>query len=527
MGVVGGAAVARRGWLRLQPPPAATWPPLAVSALPARQRAILRRVPGVVVDQAGRLTYRGEDGEGEALPAALPAAPTQWNREHANRWDRLESGTPWAIVLHWFGDDPEDKLNLASYLHGFDGLRQVSGYETRTSAHALVGRAHPAEAEEGVAIVQTQLPYPDGTPLVASHLPMLDYASHQARQQYFVRALYELSEQEPTVHSVLQDWFDGPWVDPNMRSLGIEITGRDFDAAQTALPDQQVANVVAVVAALMLRYNIRGSNLLGHLEIQTSKPDPGKKFMALVRSLLGSLALTSGEARLKELLFGQYLGTHGDAWQAVRTYFQLGRDTLVLTGRPMQVYEWEAYSGHWWLADQLPGHTHTPIPAMRSFLPPLPGASISPEATFTNPHNHAGVDLYLAASGANLSADVLLGAPGLCLYSGPVRNQHRGTQAFFRHRQADGAEFLSHYANLSSVAGLENGRLYPAGEIVGQVDSGVGKTFGLHFGVAYGAAWETTLRANPEVPLNASVGWIRERFMDAGRFLEERGGESG
>jgi hypothetical protein len=308
-----------------------------------------------------------------------------------------------------------------------------------------------------------------------------------------------------------------------MRSLGIEITGRDFDSTQTAPPDQQVANVVAVAAALMLRYNIPGSNLLGHLEIQTNKPDPGKKFMALVRCLLGSLALTSGDARLKELLFGQHLGTHGDPWQAVRTYFQLGRDYLVLTGRPIQVYEWEAHSGHWTLADQLPGHTHTPIPAMRNLHPPLPGASISPEATFTNPHNHAGVDFYLPASRANLTTDVILTAPGLCLYTGPVRNQHSGYQAFFRHRQADGAEVLSHYANLSSVAGLEIGRLYQAGEVVGQLNSGVGKTFGLHFGIAYGAAWETTLRSNPEVPLNASVSWIRERFMDPMKIMEEGG----
>jgi hypothetical protein len=101
-----------------------------------------------------------------------------------------------------------------------------------------------------------------------------------------------------------------------------------------------------------------------------------------------------------------------------------------------------------------------------------------------------------------------------------VRNQHTGYQAFFRHRQADGAEFLSHYANLSRVASLEVGGLYPAGEVVGQVNSGAGKTFGLHFGIAYGAAWETTLRSNPEVPLNASVGWIRERFMDPVGFME-------
>ncbi len=518
-GTFGLAAAAPKLQLPVQLP-AVSWPLLATTSLPGRQRAILLRMPRLELDAAGSFLLKPANTPG----TPLPLAQTQWNREHANNWDRLQTGHPWAIVLHWFGDDPQTEQSVASYLHGFDGLRTVYGYETRTSAHCLVGRAHPTNPGEHIAILQTQLPHADGTPLVASHLPMLDYEGHRQRQQYFVRALYQLGYQEATIHSILQDWFDGAWLDPNMRSLAVEITGRDFDSKENYPPNQQIANAVAVVAALMRRYQVLGSSILGHLEIQISKPDPGKKFLALMRCLLGSLALTSGDPALNELLFGQYLGDHGDAWRAVRTYFQFGRDFLLLTGRPNQVYEWEAESGYWALADQLPGRAHTPLPPAPHFHPPLPGASPVVGASFTIPHNHAGADFYLPASRADATTDVLLSAAGQCLYTGPVRNQHSGYQAFFRHRQSDGAEVLSHYANLSSLAALQPGTVYPAGQVVGQLTGGPGRTFLLHFGIAYGAAWETALRSNPEIPLNASVTWIVQRFMDPVAYLAEHAG---
>jgi len=487
-----------------------------MAALPVRQRAILRRLPELEVDQGGIFCYRPRNSP--AVP--LPAAQTQWNLEHANRWDRLESGYPWAIVLHWYGDNPDARQSVSSYLNGFNGLRQIEDYETRTSAHALVGRAHPAYRSGTISILQTQNPYTDGTPLVASHLGRLDYLSHSQRQQYFVRALYTLNHQESSVHSVLQDWFDGPVIDPNMRSLGIELTGRDLDAPGSYPSDQQVANTVALVAALMRRYQVRGSNLLGHNEIAINKPDPGKKFMALIRCLLGAQALTTNDPVLKDLLFSQYLGEHGDPERAVRSYFQFGRDFLLLTGYPHQVYEWEAQSGYWELADLLPGSNHTLLPPTQIFLQPLPGAQPLEGATFLNPHNHAGVDLYLPANSTTAVTNVQLSAPGQCLYTGPDRYGHPGHQAIFRHRQSDGAEVLSLYGNLNELEALQPGMVYPAGQTVGQLNSGQGKTFLLHFGIAYGATWELDLRKNPYVPLNASVGWISLRFMDPVSFLE-------
>jgi hypothetical protein len=59
----------------------------------------------------------------------------------------------------------------------------------------LVGSAAAEQSDEppgDIGIVQTQLPDIDGVPLAASHLSGLDYEAHQQKQQYFVRAFYEL-----------------------------------------------------------------------------------------------------------------------------------------------------------------------------------------------------------------------------------------------------------------------------------------------------------------------------------------------
>ncbi|HSQ17057.1 MAG TPA: N-acetylmuramoyl-L-alanine amidase [Anaerolineales bacterium] len=514
VGTVGLAALIPPQWLPVQLP-AISWPTLPTAALPTGTHTILQSQPRLEVDRNGNFKYTPAN----APAAPLPIAQTQWNREHAHDWDRLETGFPWAIVLHWFGDSPGYQQSTEAYLRGFDGLRMVSDYETRTSAHCLVGAAHPANPSQAISILQAQLPHADGTPLVASHLQMLDIESHLQRLQYFVRALYQLEYQEPTIHSILQDWFDGPRMDPNMRSLAIEITGQYFDALATYPPDQQIANTVAVVTALMRRYQIPSSSILGHLEIQTSKPDPGKKFMALIRFLLGAVALTNYDPTLKHLLFAQYLGEHGDPWQAMRTYFQFTRDYLLLTSRPVQVYEWESESSFWPLIDQLPGSSHTHLPTAWSFHPPLPGAQPVIGATFTNPPNHSGADLYLPATSTTALVDVLLSAPGECLFAGPARFQHPGLQVIFRHRQADGSHVLSLYGNLNSLANLQIGMVYPAGQVVGQLIGGPGQTFILHLGIAYGATWETDMSHNPDIPLNASITWISQRFMDPLAYL--------
>jgi hypothetical protein len=330
------------------------WPMMSRKQLPERMDEILELVPPVEVDWQGFMILKGNRGSEQRR---IPVAQTQWNREHSNRWDRLDRSADWGIVLHWYGDEVGFDRTVEGYLRGFDEIRKVDDYITRTSSHFLIGSEFPVPGpgsdHESITILQTQLPDADGRPFTASHLKQLDYLLHQEKRQYFVRALYELGYRQPTVHSILQDWFDGKHVDANTRSLAIELTGCYFDSQTHSPTNQQIANVVGVVWALMRRYSIKASNILGHNEIQLDKSDPGKRFMALIRLLVGAKALTDVDPVMNDLIFGQYLDIKYDPALAVRIYFEWVRDYLVLVSQPSQAATWEMESGYWSLFDKI------------------------------------------------------------------------------------------------------------------------------------------------------------------------------
>jgi hypothetical protein len=216
------------------------WPNLPFDTLPQSTQEILALVPTTMIGVDGIL-YLSKSRE--SSPGRIPLARTQWNRENNSRTHRLTSSVPWGIVLHWYGDKENFDKTITGYLRGFDSLRQIDDYITRTSAHFLIGDQIPTielrGSEDQIGIIQTQKPDLDGTPFVASHISGLDYEAHKAKRQYFVRALYQLGYEEPGVRSILQDWFDGGRViDPNMRTIAIELAGYDFENP-THYPSQQ------------------------------------------------------------------------------------------------------------------------------------------------------------------------------------------------------------------------------------------------------------------------------------------------
>ena len=72
---------------------------------------------------------------------------------------------------------------------------------------------------------------------------------------------------ESPINPVLKDIFEGPEIDPNFRTISIEIVGSDFDNHENYPSDQKIANTLSVVWAVMERYGIRASDVLGHHEI--------------------------------------------------------------------------------------------------------------------------------------------------------------------------------------------------------------------------------------------------------------------
>jgi hypothetical protein len=539
-------------------PTSREWPALLIRALPQPVKDVLEQVQPMSISAEGILAL--QDGEGNPL-GNVPLARTQWNKEKSTAFDRLLTEWSWGIVLHWYGEPEYFDKTVTGYLRGFDGLREANGYETRTSAHFLVGDALPAtqaeSKENAIGILQTQAPDEDGIPFVASHLRSLNYKQFRERQQYFVNALDALEFADKGDHSILQDFYTGSKIDPGWRTIAIEITGFNFDNPETAPGAQQMANVLGVIWAVMKRYKISALDVLGHNELSLDKADPGKLFMATIRYLLGVKALIDTDEEMKELVFGQFLNEgHPSATlrtgigeeasllyrsaansgtrllDAVGRYFKFVRDYLVLVSRPARVYAWEKSSQYWMLLDQLPVEdspaARRKVAGASSFGFPLDGKISLKGDVFLKPESHAGVDLFPEREQAlrKLSgvSEVKLAADGVCLFAGKNMGGCAGKIVIFRHREQEGAEILTLYSHLSELTNLQIGAKYPKGHILGKIASPqVFMERFLHFAVAYGATWETYLSQNTDLPMNVKPEWIKERFLDPLAFLSAKG----
>ena len=502
-------------------------PKLYFNEIPPAVRGIIRCVPDVEIRQDGYLWFR--DSTNHSSQQAL-VLQTQWNRDRSNSFERLFPDTNWGIVLHWFGASFNGDQKLASYMRGFDGLRKIGNYETRTSAHFLVGE-DPLGSNEGydggkIGIIQTQIPDFDGTPFVASHLSGLDHMAHQAKEQYFVRAFYELGYFEPSIRSILTDFYDGPRLDPNYRTIAVEITGSNFEQSGNVPSMQQIGNVIGLVSALMIRYKIPIQDILGHHEIEIRKPDPGKHFMALFRYMMGVYTLYSGNVELYNLVFGEFQNSGESPWRGIERYFKFLRDYLVIVGFPDQVYQWETAVNYWSFYRNVIQKTgiYNSITPFQRFISPLKEKTIMKKDGFLTPPDHEGIDLFLEQNNeayqTEKSIDVLLPADGECIYLGKGSSCGYGYSAIFRHYQEDGAEILTVFSNLSKIAYLNVGSILTSGTVIGKITAGniFGEGF-LHFAIAYGATWETVLTNLPNHPTGASQDWIKRRYISPAKYL--------
>lgn len=504
-----------------------SWPSLRMDQIPEEIQAILQRVPQTVVGSDGYLQIHEPKGR---FIARAPQAVTEWNRENSTSADRLLSNASWGIVLHWYGDKENFDRSIKGYIRGFDSLREVDGELLRTSAHFLVGDAVPfAEyfsSGNRIGILQTQAPAQDGTPFVGSHLRPINYKAHHERKQYFVRALYQLEYDDLSPHTLLQDMYDGPRIDPNQRTIAIEIAGYNFEKVDHYPSKQKIANVLSLVWALMKRYQIPASCLLGHHEIQLSKADPGKKFMALIRYLIAVKALVEPDNQMKRLVFGKFLDFSKNYQLAVQKYLEHVRSYLVLVSTPRTVYEWEVESKYWF-THELIATSKEFLNTTKAFHPPLIGEISAQRYLFLLPENHEGVDLchqvINKGCAKTQSPDVYMIADGKCIFSGKSDHCCSGQSAIFRHRQQDGAEILSVYTHLKNTINIHLGMKYPTGYVVGQLgQQGNHEENFLHFSLAYGASWDIGLKHGPEIPLNAGTNWISNRYIEPLAYLADR-----
>jgi hypothetical protein len=501
----------------------AEWPSLRVGQLPAPITEILQLVPDTIVHPDGLLAMISRD-TGKYINVHLE--PTNWNIDNSHPWNELNSDVSWGIVLHWFGDRYPEQREIQFYLRGFNGIRQVGEYYINTSAHFLIGDHKPIadSTQNEVGILQTQKPGPGGVPYEAAHIRSLDYNAYREGRHYFLLALNELNKKYPQVRSILQDFFDQPGVYPHMRTIGVEITGYGFDNPEIYPGSQKIANVVSVVWALMKRYNIPVHNIIGHLEIQLSKPDPGKKFLALIKYLIGIKALIEPEEKMQLLIFGQHLDGQNSPTQAVLAYFDYLRDYLMLTATPRHVSEWDAWS-KFFLTRDLIYQGRSELSNVEAFYRPVIKPSWQPGYRFIVPENHEGVDIYpdqREFPKHNHTHNIHLMATGKCIYLGRSEGLHDGQLSIFRHRQVDGSEIISSYGHLNALANLKVGEKYTGGQIIGHITTPKNPPHGfLHFSLAYGPSWDIYLKNSPNIPLNVGPTWIKNYFFNPSGFFTD------
>jgi hypothetical protein len=497
-----------------------SWPVLPRSSLPGATQEVLRLVPKSHLGEDGLLTLASE---GDQPTQNVHLAPTNWNIENNHTYNRLIEDQPWGIVLHWFGDRNNEQQNLDFYLRGFNGVRQIGAYQTSTSAHFLVGDHPPQGGKTNrLGIAQIQAPAPDGTPYQAAHIRTLDFRAQAEGRQYFVLAMHQLNQTYPGVRTILQDFYAVAGVPAHMRTLAVEITGFDFDNPAHYPCPQKIANVLSVVQACMQRYRIPALNLMGHFELQLSKPDPGKKFLALIKHLIAVKALVDPDPDLKQLVFGPFLEVAGTREKAVVAYFRYLREYLFLTASPQHIYEWDAWSKYLPTYEVLTNGNPQPDGCHTHFAP-LDAPTWQGRFTYLNPENHDGIDIYPApqtVAGSDQERQVYLLASGTCIHLGNSTGIHDGLLAVFRHRQADGSEIITSYGHLDEFVGLQVGNDYSGGQVIGKINTSKSAPHGyLHFSVAYGPAWEISLHDNPNTPLNAGPTWIRNHFLDPASLL--------
>lgn len=500
------------------------WPSLKLEELPQSVQNILIRAPKTTVANNGYMHLHNSNNR---RLGRVPLAQTQWNLDRSKPVDELFVDVPWGIVLHWYGDPDYFDRSLKGYLRGFNAVRSIDDYETITSAHFLVGDGTPSlqlDREDNLAgIIQTQAPSPGGIPYLASHINNFSVKDFEG-DHYFVNSLYKLGLVEATNPLVLKDIFEGPKIDPNFRTIAIEIAGFDFDDPENYPSDQKIANTLSVVWAVMKRYGIRASDVLGHHEIQLDNADPGKNFLSMIRFLLGVKALVDDDARMKYLVFGQFIEENCSLAGAVKRYFEYVRDYLVLVSLPARVYEWETRSKYWLVYDKVSGNRALNHEISEAYFP-IQSANVNLGNLFLDPENHEGIDIYFADRAhqkVNQPGSAHLVSNGVCMFIGENNGFHHGKMAVFRHREKNGAEVLTLYGHLQEIGQIKIGNSYPSRYRIGSVGAiGDGIHSFLHFSTAFGATWDLHLSRNPNVPLTADEKWIQRHFLHPEKFLNK------
>jgi hypothetical protein len=201
---------------------------------------------------------------------------------------------PNSIVFHSF--DATDYI-LDTYMPNRTAQEYVEqGFANNTSARFLIGN-------EKFDIVQCEINTPDGFFVPSAHCVEVDRINKN--KNHYLQTLLNMCykfDKDKTLSEMNMFYTNGHSSSPNCSSIGIEITGCDFDKEFPT--DNKIANALSLTIALVKKYHISPAfGFFGHKELDMHKNDPGKRLVYLMKLLIGIYSLFNNDVYLKNIVF--------------------------------------------------------------------------------------------------------------------------------------------------------------------------------------------------------------------------------
>jgi peptidoglycan/xylan/chitin deacetylase (PgdA/CDA1 family) len=238
-------------------------------------KEILSLQPELSFDEDGGLHYEDQDGSN-------PVLTVETDRRMSFPYEQLNDVK--FFVIHY--DGGPQKLASGEYRTVLNTINGLNG-GGNPSVQFCVDQ-YPVNNEfvdkDGVGIILSQATGP--VPYKGRHV-MIGYDLETGREDLNRVKTADLYEQV----GVGQDYIDfirAGYKDFESFSLGLEQVGTNYshNFPEEFPPNQQIANVLALVEAAAERYGLSAWDVVGHGEIQ-EKGDPGDEYMLTLRFLLG------------------------------------------------------------------------------------------------------------------------------------------------------------------------------------------------------------------------------------------------
>jgi hypothetical protein len=201
------------------------------------------------------------------------------------------------IVFHSF--DATDYL-LSKYIPDRTAEEYVkNGFGKLTSAMFLVG-------DDKFDIVQCEILTPDNKTVPSAHCVEVRQDEEYTNKQFYLQAMNNTCYQfgfPNNIATTQRLHKKGNNSAPNRSTIGIEITGIDFD--NNPISTRKISNLLSLSIALIKYYKISPAlDFYGHKELDLKKSDPGRRLVYLMKLLVGICALEDDE--LKQIIFGKF-----------------------------------------------------------------------------------------------------------------------------------------------------------------------------------------------------------------------------